>query len=133
MGKVKSEAVRRYHRTPLLNLLTQHFPESRLEYMGSGMVAGNIPPAFFIYMGSSRFRYLQAAIYHSPLMQKNPVGQVEGIFNLKTPCIGYNLTGIAHLSAHFGIKRALIQHYAGLVTLFYTVNCAALGQNIFNS
>ena len=94
-----------HQRTGLLDMVPQHLPQGAVKNMGRSMVCGRRLSERFIDCQHYAVVFGQGSGNNLPLMNDQPGGILDGIFDGHFAAIGGQGTPIADLPAGFAVKR----------------------------
>jgi hypothetical protein len=104
MGKVKSQSIRRYEGTCLMDMISQKLPQRGLKEMGGRMIEGRCFSPIQIHPKGCLYSFLHHPPFHSPLMDDEVLYRPESILNLNGKILMEDQASIAHLTPCLSIE-----------------------------
>ena len=111
MGKVETDMIRISIRTSLLNMAAENLTQSLLQQMGCRMGTADCLTAFLVYLtGHGITAADDTALYYTGMQVNTSVTILLYIINVNLTVAMRNGAVVRYLTAHFRIKRGLIQN-----------------------
>src|SRR5690606_11455355 len=121
VAEVETQALTVDQRALLLHMLAQHLAQRGVQQVGGGMVALGRGTHAVIDHGANGGAAVQAAAADHPMVQVGAAG-LGGIAYVETHAGAFQVTGIAHLPAGFGIEGGLVQQYRARLAFVQAVD-----------
>ena len=109
MREVKAQPVRLYQRAGLMDMVAEHLLQRRLKQMGGGVGARDSVAPLQVQLGGHLVIQGEAAGAHLAVMKVFAALGLLGVGDLKDRLAARDAPVVAHLAAHLGVERGLVQ------------------------
>ena len=109
-GEVKTQVVRAYKASCLVNAIAKHIAQRALQQVGGGVVCGGFSSGFAVYFLVNRITGVDFTFIHHNGKQVLAVAGLDAVFDMSGKAVSFDDAGIGSLTAGLYIEDSVIQN-----------------------